>query len=456
VASARDTIRRVTSTAGDRCGPPLARLGPRRLVALVVSAAVLAGCATSPPTPSAPSTGAPTTPATSAPATSIAPATPAASVEAEAVYAQIESDVQAIRGLRLERPVTPKVVDAAGMRQVVTDELERSNPPDLWAPSERSLKALGLLPESASLKDLYLQLLTTQTVGLYVPPAKTLYVLSSQGGLGPLEKFIFAHEFDHALQDQHFDLGRLDTAGESDRNLARHTLPEGDSTLLMTQWAQQHLSMSELGSILGLSADPQQAAVLASMPPILREPLEFPYTTGLQLALRLWANGGWPTVDRAYAQPPDSTEQLLHPEKYDAHEPVLPVTVPTDLATRLGPGWSVPLTDSFGELQLGIWLRDVGRLPDATAKAAAAGWGGDRLVVAAGPSGAWAVALLTRWDTPADAAEFQQALLPVSQALQSKGEDADVRTMADGTVVELVAPDATTYALAAKGLGLPD
>ena len=55
---------------------------------------------------------------------------------------------------------------------------------------------------------------------------------------------------------------------------------------------------------------------------------------------------------------PESTEQILHADKYTAGEAPIAVTLPADLATRLGPGWSVPLQDTFGEFQLGIWLRE--------------------------------------------------------------------------------------------------
>ena len=57
---------------------------------------------------------------------------------------------------------------------------------------------------------------------------------------------------------------------------------------------------------------------------------------------------------------PESTEQILHADKYTAGEAPIAVTLPDDLATRLGSGWTVPLQDTFGEFQLGIWLRETG------------------------------------------------------------------------------------------------
>ena len=126
---------------------------------------------------------------------------------------------------------------------------------------------------------------------------------------------------------------------------------------------------------------------------------------------------------------PESTEQILHPEKYAADEEPVEVQLPADLATDLGTGWTVPLQDTFGEFQTGIWLRE-GGVPQAAADAAAAGWGGDRLAVIDGPDGAWAVAMHTAWDTEADAAEFETA---ATTALQKAGGVAQVVPGTGGT-----------------------
>lgn len=378
---------------------------------------------------------------------------PPPSVDNRAVYAAIESDVQALRELRAKAPIEPHVVDQAGMTKVVEDELA-ATPAEVTRATEGAFRALGLLPAGTSLEELQRQMLTSQVAGLYDPTAKTLYVLSKQGALGPVERVTFAHEFDHALQDQNFGLGNLkvDQVGEGDRDLARLALAEGDATLLMSLWAQQRLSPSETLQLLAESSDPQQTQLLASMPAILRETLLFPYTTGLSFVTSLRAAGGWAAVDAAYARPPDSTEQLIHPEKYASHEAVLPIDVPTDLAKRLGKGWSVPLVDSLGEFQLRIWLEQVAGASSADATAAAAGWGGDRLVYATGPSGVWAVAVLTRWDTPEDAREFDDAAS--AGVARLSGATSTIDAGDTGRLSFFVASDEAAVSRLAGALGL--
>ena len=58
----------------------------------------------------------------------------------------------------------------------------------------------------------------------------------------------FAHEFDHALQDQTLPIftDQDDVLDQSDRILARQAAYEGDATLLMTHWAIENLTPEEL------------------------------------------------------------------------------------------------------------------------------------------------------------------------------------------------------------------
>ena len=190
------------------------------------------------------------------------------------------------------------------------------------------------------------------------------------------------------------------------QRLRRH--PDHDPGGPAQCWAAAHFSPRDLLAYLALSADPAAQAVLQRTPAFLRELLLYPYTTGLSFVQAAQLRGGWEGVNDLYRRMPESTEQILHPEKYAANEAPSKVTLPDDLASLLGSGWSVPLEDTFGELQLGIWLRGAGVAP-ATATAAAAGWGGDRLAVVEGPSGAWGVVIETTWDTTADAVEFADA-----------------------------------------------
>lgn len=434
---------------------PLRQFAGRRLAALAVVAFLVGACGSSSSTAPAATasstpTGAATTPGSIGTAS---PASPAASIDNNAVFASIEAQVQQIRQLSQKSPVARRILDETQLSTLITASFDKSNPPAQVAANEQLLKALGLLPADASLKDLDVQLLSSQVAGLYDPATKTMDVVSKTGQLGPIEQITYAHEFDHALQDQNFGLDKLglDDTSNSDQALARLSLPEGDATLLMTQWAEAHMTTGQLLQLASEANDPSQTAILAEMPDDLKETLLFPYQQGLSWVSGMQTSGGWSAVDAAYADPPDSTEQILHPDKWASHEKPIVVTIPASLPAKLGAGWSMPLTDTFGELQFRVWLEQVGKLPVGTAEAAGSGWGGDRLALVENGS-KFGVAMITKWDTPADATQFAAAAGPTLKLLPSA--TAMIDPGSTNQVVLFVASDQATINALAGALGL--
>ena len=106
--------------------------------------------------------------------------------------------------------------------------------------------------------------------------------------------------------------------------------------------------------------------------------------------------------------PPVSTEQIIHPEKYSVGETPITVALP-DLIEEFGPGWVEISNNVMGEFILKTYLEEQAKDdavdPDAAA-ASAAGWGGDRFTILEGPSGGKFLTWLIVWDSVADAQEF--------------------------------------------------
>jgi hypothetical protein len=419
----------------------------------IVVALLAAACAQT--TPSASSSVPPTATPGSTPTPTASAAAPSGSAAsgADAIYDAVESQVVAIRGLQPKKAVDRQLIDRSQLRTMLTQEFDQDTPPAYVAATERLYKSLGLIPADASLRTISLDLLSGGVAAFYRHDQGKLYVVSTTGQPGPVERFYFSHEYDHALQDQNSTIFKdfdkvLD---QSDQLLARQAIYEGDATLLMSQWAAANLNQSELLELLKATADPTAQEAIAKAPAILRDTLTFPYTTGLAYVQNVQSAGGWPAVNAYFTKMPTSTEQILHPEKYLAGEAPIAVTIPADLATQLGSGWSVPLKDTFGELQIGIWLRADG-VADADAKAAAAGWGGDRLAVMDGPNGTWAMAMHTVWDTTTDATQFEKA---ATTALAKAAGSAQVLPGSGGTTRwVVVASDPATLAHVANVLGL--
>ena len=344
----------------------------------------------------------------------------------------------------------PVLIDEAQLRTNLTADFDRSNPAAVVANSERELIALGLIPASASLRVLVLDLQSGQVAGYYSPKQNELFVVSRAGGIGPTQRVTYAHEFTHELQDQHFDLDALDLEApdQGDRSLARLSLVEGDAVSVQTKWMTTELTADELGQVFSDSLDPTGLAAFGRAPKILQETALFPYQAGVAFVQGLLAIGGYDAVNAAFSDPPASTEQIIHPEKYTAREAPIEVKPASGLATKLGSGWSEAARDTLGELTLRVWLQ-TGGVTASDATAAAAGWGGDRLVLFTGPGGAIALAIETTWDTAADATEFAAA---ATRALAGHGLSSGIVHTAGSTRVSLaIGPDVTQMAGALPG-----
>jgi hypothetical protein len=282
------------------------------------------------------------------------------------------------------------------LEEILAEEVDREQ----LAVEGQLLIRLGLLPEDADLYELLRELYGSQIAAFYRTDTRSFYVIEREQPFAALDRMIVAHEYTHALQDQHFDLEgtRITDPAEGDAALAQLAVIEGDATLLMFRWAFEHLTFGEqLELLTGLVPTPTDQQLLDSMPPILRRQLEFPYSDGFRFASAVEARGGWAAIDEALASPPISTEQILHPERYFAGDDPVLISAP-DLAGALGAGWQRTYSQTMGELNMQVWLEDA---------QAAAGWGGDRLVMYEHLDGRWLIDWQTTWDTEADAAEFQ-------------------------------------------------
>ena len=135
----------------------------------------------------------------------------------------------AIRGLTLNSPVQRATFDRAALGKFVEASFKRDNPAALVDSNERLLKGLALMPQDASLRDLYVEMLTSQVAGLYDDTTKKMYVVTETGEIGPAEEITYAHEYTHALQDQAFTLGAIkgEATDQSDRALARTDADRG-------------------------------------------------------------------------------------------------------------------------------------------------------------------------------------------------------------------------------------
>ena len=332
------------------------------------------------------------------------------------------------RGLKALKPVSAGSLSVRSLKRQMTESLPRDSSPQELKALEVSLKAFGLIPEALDLRRYLPELMSSQVAGFYDPEKKYLATvdlprgISGKGKEAGEEDMILIHELTHALQDQHFDLHRFESHDLlSDAGTARGALVEGDAMLTMMD-ASLRMNIEALpgtdSAISALMQDPEKlmaatpefpgAREMAAAPAWIRDTLLFSYLQGSAFCLSTRHRGGQALLDYAFkTDPPRSTEQILHPEKWHTRrdDPV-GLKFP-DLAAEL-PGYRKAAEGEMGELSLRIFLRQELKSADP-AYAAAAGWGGDRFAVYE-KAGARLVVWITEWDGEADAAEFRAAL----------------------------------------------
>lgn len=328
----------------------------------------------------------------------------------------IQNQVKGLRGLESTAPFenallpsgkTPLLLSALYLDEQAALQLEKT---------ERILVALGLLPADYHLTDYELSRHADHLGGLYTPELSRIYVFGDD--FSGTQPFAYAHEYGWTLIDQSFDLTALRSPLPclplSDSCRALQAFVEGDATLLSQQWLNASAPAETFAAVEASDPPPLLAHAQAPLDFTSRD-LRFLYEDGADFVQTVFDVGGWDQVDTAYANPPSSSEQILHPEKYFAGERGQLLIDPS-LADALGEGWQ-PLSDGV----LGEWMTYLllaqgadtdARLTESAARGAAQGWGGDELQAYRRATDQ-TITFVQHWvmDTDADANQLAQAML---------------------------------------------
>jgi hypothetical protein len=325
-----------------------------------------------------------------------------------AILRGIESQVSQIRGLDVLAEPDLRVMDHTALRKYLIEQLDRD-----YLPSEREIEQkqyvlLGLIKPSDDLFQIQLDLLGDQVIGVYDSDTKSLVVVGDQGKFGPVERVTYAHEFNHALQDQHYGLNQVAPkhSGNNDRSLAVHAVMEGDAIMLQSLWALANLNKDEVGQLVRASSGGDDSLTRAPM--IVRTELLFRYVEGFSFVRQYFREAGnnYAAIDDLFNNPPESTAQVIHLDKY--RNRVHPVNVALgDLSGPLGPNWRSLGQGVLGELDTRVLLEQWGT-ERADAARVASGWTGDRWQLF-DKDGRSAIVIKSTWESPDAARSFFSA-----------------------------------------------
>lgn len=380
-------------TAGRAASPPRARRQPSAIVLFVAVAVLLA-------------TGAAA--AVQRQAHTAAPSRPAHPAAWDPRVADLVAFVEHDRQLAFKEPV---FIDFTAV-DAFKDEMG-SGGGDLDEEGEAEmaqalglLRATGLLEGDVDLAAQFSKLDEESVLAYYDYTTERIRVRGTE--LTQSLRATLVHELTHVLQDQHFDLGRL----EHDDEEWLRSVAEGDAERVKYHWVDG-LSPADAGRYEAELAAEGEGADLSGVPAVFLTVMGAPYTFGNGLVEALAATGGNPAVDRALQSPPTSDEQLLDPFRYLAGDAPQDVEQPA-----LKPGEKRTDESTFGSLALYFMLAQ--RIDFQQAFRAADGWGGDAEVDFV-RDGRACTRVAFRGDGPDDTEEIAAAL------------DAWARSMPPGT-----------------------
>ena len=329
---------------------------------------------------------------------------------------QIEKEVEGIRGLPTANDLDRKTLSQQELRQRVMDDFFADYTEEDVRKDGIILNLFGLLERNFDLYELFVELYSEQIAGFYDDETKEMVVVQGDAFAGP-ERMTYAHEYTHALQDASYDLedglNLDDETCEVDTEYcaAVTALIEGDASFTETQWFLEHSSLQDKREVIEFYQE-YESPIFDEMPAFLQEDLIFPYVKGLEFVTYLYENGGYDAVDEAYRNPPVSTEQILHPEKYPNDKPI-PLEL-EDFSDLLGGGWEEIDRNTLGEfyfyLLLGSPLDETWALDENQALEATEGWGGDLYLVYHNTELDQDILIsLSEWDSQSDAEEYWEA-----------------------------------------------
>ncbi len=265
---------------------------------------------------------------------------------------------------------------------------------------------------------------TTAVAAYYNPDDKKIYVKDDviYQILPGIPSITIMHEQTHALQDQYHDLKKMEEdlsrENNEDKSMAMYGLIEGEATVLMYD---AYFNSMQGAGLMGKGQEDKfdiRSFVIDSMlayskrfktennqPAIFIEEFLFPYVWGGSFMQYTVNTKGWEAVDAIYKDPPVSSEQIMHPEKYYIMRDEPKKVNLLDVSRALGSSWVRLSRGVLGEFS--FYLIGKNFLDELSAKLMSEGWGGDVFeLYEESASKQLLLISLSKWDTERDAEEF--------------------------------------------------
>src|SRR5579863_7089297 len=263
-----------------------------------------------------------------------------------------------ITGFRIRKQLPFALITRDQVNQYLREQIRKSVKPDEIRAEETTLKKFGFAPADFDLRQTTIDLLTEQAAAFYDFKRKKLFI--SDWAAVNMRDVALIHELAHALADQNFSIQKFTNKGadNSESSLAREAIVEGQASWLMLEvgarrngrtLADPRTAREFLES--DAEAQPSEYPVFNKAPLYLRKTLMFPYDDGERFQQAVFLHDGKPAFARVFRDPPISTAQIVHPERYFENTPLASPDLPKPIKHA-----KPFVTGAMGELETRILL----------------------------------------------------------------------------------------------------
>jgi hypothetical protein len=324
---------------------------------------------------------------------------------------EILTEVENIRHLKVSKPVSVGIKTTKELNKYLAKTIDKEYS-DIEIRKEKLLyQHFGVIEKSMDFKQALLNLYTQQIAGLYDDKSKEFFIIERNGQSSDDGEtdVVVSHELVHAIQDQNFNIDkyvRKDT--NNDVISAKMAVIEGEATVVSMQYifTQSPLFAGNVPDIESLMDNPLVKLLdtgSKNIPGFFKEQLYFPYTKGSKFIQELHKHfdKDWKKMDIVYKNPPVSTEQIMHPEKYLKNEKPENIVLNKKIVDK---EFKLVDTNSLGEFFMFNFFLEY--LTENDSKIASEGWNGDKIQIYANKNDDTFIVMNTSWDTTKDANEF--------------------------------------------------
>ncbi|KAA0235582.1 MAG: hypothetical protein JJLCMIEE_00492 [Acidimicrobiales bacterium] len=355
---------------------------------------------------------------------------PSHPAEWDSRVAELAVFVEQARGLEFDRPIFVDFLDEqeysefARVEESEFSDADREYADDLVAMS----RALGLMEGEVDLLTAENELYDAGTLGFYSSDTERITVRGDE--LTSAVRVTLVHELTHALQDQNFDLDRLEDTEDPAVAGNLRAVAEGDAIRIENEYIDELPADEQEEYYAQTEADVTQTEQdLSDVPDVMSTLFGSTYLFGESFVQVLYEDGGTAGVNGALEDPPLADEQLLDPLTYlQGDAPEQPELAGDEL------GDEVIEEGTFGAVYWYVVLSE--RIDAHEALDAVEGWAGDAYV-AYRSGGEVCVSSRYLAETDEDASEMERAL--GSWLATMPGEVASVER--DGNEIALDACD---------------